>query len=183
MEPVTWIILTALFLVIIADLCFGYKITGYSRLTHTISELGHSGIQFRNRVNFGIFLPVGLLFYLAGILIYLKTGEFTFFLMMAFSMGTGYVIAAFFPADPGSPLRGSTNQQIHNLGGAVQYVGGIVALFGLTMEEVVRGIVFEAAGWLTLIFAAGIVFPVFRRWRGLCQRIVELILFGCLLMN
>ncbi len=183
MELITWILLTAVLLIIAGDIYFGNKIDGYNRLRHTLSELGHSEIVFTKRVNLGLFLPVGLLFFLAGNLINVQHEEAVFFTVLALSMGTGYTVSAFFPADPGSPLWGSANQQFHNLGGAVQYAGGIVALFGLSGEEVVRGIVFEAAGWLALVFTAGVIFPVFRRWRGLCQRITELILAGCLLLN
>lgn len=98
----------------------------------------------------------------------------------------GYLGGALFPCDHGSPLTGSGRQQLHNLVGGVQYVGGAAALF--LAADAQRALLPSLGPWLlgsagvvalvTLALSVQALFPV----RGLIQRVGELLLFGNLLL-
>lgn len=120
---------------------------GYSHVRHTISEIGEVGSPHQGFVAFGLFLPVGLsLLAVAGLLH--STSSAT--AALALCVAVGYVVAALFPCDVGSPLSGSTRQAIHNAGGAVQYIGGGFALMILAETNDQP---FRAAGFVVLGFA------------------------------
>jgi hypothetical protein len=90
----------------------------------------------------------------------------------------GYLGAALFPCDVGSPLYGSFRQTTHNLAGGIEYVGGAICLVALGRNEpmfLVPGVVVVVA---TLLISGRLVAPV----RGLVQRISECCLFGGLLL-
>ena len=84
-----------------------------------------------------------------------------------------YIGAAAFPCDPASPLFSTTRQALHNIAGAVQYIGGGIALTTLAERF---GKPFETAGFIVLVTAIALCFssPV----RGVIQRIAETCLFG-----
>ena len=94
----------------------GAKKSGYSQVRHTISELGEVGAPHERFVAVGVFLPVGLLLLLVAYLT-LPLGSET--AALAWCIAVGYLVAAMFPCDVGSPLSGSWRQAIHNLGGGV----------------------------------------------------------------
>ncbi len=166
----------------ISILYFGFRTPGYSHIRHTISELGHINAPFRNSVNYCLFLPVGAGCYLLAILFFLQHHTSQFHSLLAISLGTGYLVSAFFPADPGSPMWGSIRQQIHNLGGAIQYVGGALSLFLLSDESLFLESFYHVSAWIVLAAALLISLPLFFRLRGLIQRIAELVLFGWLIL-
>lgn len=153
----------------------GRRKPGYSHLQHTISELGETDSPVARLVNYGLFLPVGvLLFGLAA------STDYTALRGLATCVGVGYVVAASFPCDPGSPLSGSSRQQIHNLGGAVEYIGGAYFLSQLTPEHTFLGqhlftIAAGVVGALAVLLSVPGL-PI----RGLVQRIAEVVLFGTL---
>ena len=47
---------------------FGWRKPNYNHWHHTISELGEVGSRLARRVNYGLFLPVGLLLWLVAVL-------------------------------------------------------------------------------------------------------------------
>ena len=146
--------------------------SGYSHLRHTISEIGEIGAPDQRLVAFGLFLPVGLAFALLGF--FLRTNPFA--ASLACCIAAGYAAAAAFPCDPGSPVSGTARQVAHNLGGAIQYIGGGLSLLALSERlvpelRVAAYLVLGSAFLLTVMPSGGV--------RGLAQRVAEVALFGC----
>jgi hypothetical protein len=169
-------------------LWFARRRPNYRHLRHTISELGEQGTPDARRVSLGLFAPVGLGLLVLGLpaLSVDLDSLCSTFGLLAVAVGVGYLGAALFPCDHGSPLVGNWRQQLHNLVGGVEYVGGAFALFQASAALAV------APEWLAawLLASAGVVaamavglslqaaFPV----RGLVQRIGEAALFGNILL-
>ena len=147
---------------------------GYSHFRHTISEIGESGAQHERFVAWGLFLPVGVVLLVVA---WFARPAAPAVAALASCIAVGYVGAALFPCDPGSPLAGSMRQTLHNLAGAVQYVGGGFALMTLARES---GQPFQAAGFLVLATAVGLSIVPSGAGRGLLQRMAELCLFASL---
>jgi hypothetical protein len=127
------------------------------------------------RVSWGLFLPVGLAL------------AWTWFELAASApnvaalagvIAIGYVGAAFFPCDPGSPLNGSWRQVLHNLAGGVEYFGGAACFAALGRSEP------AFMGMAGVVLIVGILLPAsfIAPFRGLAQRIAECCLFGGLLL-
>lgn len=148
--------------------------SGYRPVRHTISELGAHGTRSSRLVSLGVFLPVGLLLALAA---HLANATAPQAALLAAFIAIGYLSAAVFPCDVGSPMTGSTRQYLHNLGGAVEYVGGAYALYALYGSH---GEPYRIAATVVLIALVGI--SIDNAIRGLIQRIAELTLFATLLM-
>lgn len=152
---------------------FGLRRPGYSQLRHTISELGEDGATNRRAVSWGLFFPVG-----AGLLLGALLTDTPPLRGLLLCLGTGYVVAAVFPCDVGSPSSGSAKQAVHNLGGAVEYIGGIFFLSQAQHQLLGQAIISPTAqlgllaGCLVALSLPG--FP----WRGLVQRVAEVVLFG-----
>lgn len=186
----TTLVIIAVTLFLLAGvLWFGWRRADYNHIRHTISELGEYGAPDGRLVSFGLFGPVGLALLGVGVPALLSEQAAAFpagFGLLAVALGVGYLGGAVFPCDPGSPLAGSARQQLHNLAGGVQYVGGAVALFlaadGPTPLPTFLGPwLLGSAGVVALIALALSVqalFPV----RGLFQRVGELLLFGNLVL-
>lgn len=148
---------------------------GYRHMVNTISELGEVSAPSQRFVAFGVFLPVGVaLLVTAAVLTSLHQP----LAALAGTVAVGYVVAAFFPCDAGSPKSGTPRQAVHNGGGAVQYIGGGFAL--LTIAETL-GAVFRMAGAVVLIVAVLLTVLPAKSVRGLIQRIAEVVLFTALL--
>ena len=145
---------------------------GYSHLKHTISEIGEIGAPDQRFVAFGLFLPIGLLLLAVAFLVRIESPASA---ALALCIAIGYLVATLFPCDPGSPFSGTTRQALHNLGGAVEYIGGGFAL--MTIAESV-GQPFKAAGFLVLGSAIALSFIPSTSVRGIIQRIAEACLFG-----
>ncbi len=153
---------------------FGRRKPGYAHFRHTLSELGETGAPDQGPVAWGLFLPVGLLVLGAGLLARGPAAP------LAFCLATGYLGAAAFPCDPGSPASGTWRQGLHNLAGGVEYVGGGLVLLrlgqgGWPLGTWAGGAVLGAAGALTLLPTSP--------GRGLIQRVAELLLFGTLALR
>lgn len=162
---------------VIGIIYWGAKVPGHHHVKHTISELGEFGSPFSRQVSWGLFLMVGALLLIAG---FLSTDHATA-RGLAACLGTGYVVAAFFPCDVGSPLGGSGRQQIHNLGGFVEYAGGAFFIFQAAETELpFVWLDYKTAGMIVIAGIVLVSIPGFFL-RGLAQRITELILFGSLL--
>lgn len=143
---------------------------GYSHARHTISELGEEGAPDQALTSLAVFLPISVAM---GIVAYILTSSLPAAAILAFGLGTGYFAAAILPCDPGSPLTGSFNQGMHNLGGGIQYAAGAWALLRLGETH---GLPFRVAGLIVAAALIGLSFP--HPWRGGIQRIAEACLFG-----
>lgn len=144
----------------------------------TISELGETGAHDARLVNYFIFLPVGLILLGIPAMHFLQEsaqGYNSPLIGLTGCVGVGYVLAAFFPCDPGSPATGTSRQTVHTLGGFVEYAGGAYFLSQ-------AGENFKYAGIVVMGCAVLISFNT--PWRGAIQRVAEILLFsGILLMS
>ncbi|MFD2937437.1 DUF998 domain-containing protein [Spirosoma flavum] len=156
---------------------FGWRKPAYSHWHDTISEVGEVGSPLARAVSYGLFLPVGLLLGLVAAL-----ADTTALAGLAGCIGTGYVVAAFFPCDVGSPVSGSGRQQIHNIGGAVEYIGSAYWLTQLSPQRMVMGYNLYSIAAGSLIVGSILLSIPGLGIRGLIQRIMEGILFGSLLL-
>ena len=171
--------MAALFLTLLASgylfaqlFIIGRRRPSYSQTRHTISELGEFGTPEQRLVALGVFLPVGVLLLLVSYLLR-PIGQPP--ALLALCVAIGYLVAAAFPCDPGSPLWGSPRQALHNLGGAVEYIGGALAL--LRLSETL-GQPFRIAGFVVLGGAIALSIPGIAVVRGVIQRVAELCLLG-----
>ena len=144
----------------------------YSHVRHTISEIGETGARDRHVAAFALFLPIGLALAAAAWVLHFHSSAAA---ALALAIAIGYLGAAAFPCDPGSPLRGSARQWLHNLAGGIEYVGGGLALMTLARGfgrplEAAGFVVFGAAFALSALPSASV--------RGLVQRIAEACLFA-----
>jgi len=171
-------------MVLLGTLWFSSLRPGYSQISNTISELGETGAPQAHLVAFGFFLPVGLIVWWALWLTHHhRPCRDTSPVLLALSgLGTGYVLAALFPCDPGSPLFGSWRTLVHSAGGLIDYGGTALgflmfcrycARHEMRAQAVAFGIA-SALGFLALVLL-GLppAFPV----RGAVQRVAELIQF------
>jgi Protein of unknown function (DUF998) len=150
---------------------FGRRRRLYRHTRDTISELGEFGAPDERMVAVGVFLPVGVVLLLVAALL---RGVNWPAALLALCVAVGYLTAAAFPCDPGSPLSGSPRQGLHNLGGAAEYIGGGIALFKLSET---LGRPFGLAGLVVLSTAIALSIPGIAAIRGLIQRVAELCLF------
>lgn len=148
---------------------------GYRHLVHTISELGEVSAPDQRFVAFAVFLPVGLALLVAAALL---KPQHELQAALAGAVAVGYVVAAFFPCDVGSPVTGTPRQAVHNIAGAVQYVGGGFALLAMANSH---GNGFKLAGAAVLVAAVMLTVLPTRSVRGLVQRLAEVVLFAALL--
>lgn len=142
-------------------------------------------------VSLGLFLPVGLccLALTRAFTDIAAPGELTRgATTLAVSVAVGYLVAAFFPCDAGSPLQGSWRQGVHNLGGGVEYVGGASGLWliGSSLRagapESSIGLAFVAGACVVGAAVIGLSTSALFRWRGAIQRLAELALFAGLIV-
>lgn len=161
---------------VVGLIAFARARPGYRHAVHTISELGERGARHEKAVALGLFAPVGTLCLAAAALL-LPADKAT--AALAGCLAAGYLVAAAFPCDPGSPLSGSARQAVHILGGGIEYVGGGFALFAMAHAE---GPAFRWAGIAVLVAAGAISFMPPGSPRGLVQRLAETALFGGLLL-
>lgn len=180
--------LGATVLVLVGTWAFALARPEYSHIRHTISELGESGAPLASLVSFGFFLPTGVLVWLAIVFAYpcYAHHRSTYVGLCAFaSLGLGYVMAAFFPCDPGSPLMGSWRQQVHNAFGLIEYLGTGAALiaFGWSRTKAksyLTGLALVGSGLVVFMGLVLLSTPSWDSVRGLVQRITEAIIFGWL---
>ena len=120
---VAWLAgLVVLTVVIVA----GTATPGYSQAAQFISEFGARGAPYADQVNWFGFLPAGILVCAFAALAWLtlpRSAGTTFGLVGIALFGFGYVIAVFYPCDPGCrPAQASVSQTIHNVLGLAGYV-------------------------------------------------------------
>jgi hypothetical membrane protein len=171
-------------MVLLGTLYFASHRPGYSHISNTISELGETGAAQAHLVAFSFFLPVGLIVWLALWLTHgHRSGQDTLLVLLALSgLGTGYVVGAFFPCDPGAPLFGSWRTLVHNAAGLIDY-GGTVLGFLLFSRYCARrkatrlAVVFAIAAALGFLAMVLLGLPPAFPVRGAVQRVTELIQF------
>ncbi len=151
---------------------FGRRKPGYNHVVHTISELGEMGAPNARAVAWLVFLPIGLLQFVVTALHIASDPAIG---LVSACIGVGYVVAAVFPCDPGSPVSGSWRQVIHNLGGGVEYVGGGLGFLNAARQF---GVAFEVLGYAILAVALALTVLPRTSVHGLVQRLGELGLFG-----
>ena len=177
-------VLIAALMVLVETLYFASLRPGYSHVANTISELGESGAPQARLVAFGFFLPVGLLVWLALWLICREASDpyVRLALVGLACLGIGYVMAAFFPCDPGAPFFGSWRTQVHNVLGFIDYEGTgigflLISRYFAKRKAPVLKVTFLIAGALVLLCLALLslesTFPI----RGAIQRVAEVIQF------
>ncbi|NJN19250.1 MAG: DUF998 domain-containing protein [Oscillochloris sp.] len=160
----------------------------YRHIHHTISELGEAGAPDARLVSYGLFAPVGAgLLLLGGLSHPAEVGDSLrgAFGALAIAVGIGYLGAALFPCDPGSPLTGSKRQQIHNLAGGIEYLGAAFALFNagqLLPEASFLRWWFVFSTWIAAGAAIALSITPARPLRGLLQRGAEIVIFGNLIL-
>ena len=161
----------------------------YSHTANYISELGAIGMPLGGLVSFAGFLPTGLLVGACLAAAAARSG-----LTGSGRIGFILLILSLFlyrrrlaRCDLGCPAQGSVRQQMHNLLGVAEYVGGSAGLMlvsrGLPKAVALasRG-VFALAGIVTLVAFVFMASPDLALWRGLAQRVAETALFGSLLL-
>lgn len=151
---------------------FGRKRKTYSHFRHTISELGESGSPYERAVSVGLFLPVGL----ALVFISFLNNPHEALRRLSFCIGAGYLVAAFFPCDKGSPLDGSWRQHAHNLGGFAEYGGGAYFISHSSFEGAFSFISTGLIAAIVVVCTLLLAVPTFSL-RGLVQRVAEVLLF------
>lgn len=156
---------------------YGRRKPGYSHLRHTISELGEMGSPVGKSASWG-FIAIGIslwLFLLIAARLLPDQSEVFFLLSL---VGAGYVGGGIFRCDPEAPPFGSWRTTLHNLFGALEYVGAAGAFLTLKRSEFWSPLsdVMSFAGGIVFICLAGISF--LHPLRGLVQRIAETIIFG-----
>lgn len=176
------LILVAATIATLGTLYFASLRPGYSHIANTISELGETGAPRAHLVAYGFFLPVGLIVWLALWLIQRgRPNNDALAILLGLScLGTGYVLSAFFPCDPGGPLFGSWRTLIHNLAGLIDYGGTGVGLLFIARRQTKNAATGQAAGFATAsaacLVSLVLLLPVFHI-RGGVQRVVEVIQF------
>ena len=176
------LILLAAVIVVVGPLYFASLRPGYSHIANTISELGETGAPRARLVAYGFFLPVGLMVWLALWLI--QRGrpdqEASAILLALSCLGTGYVVSAFAPCDPGAPLFGSWRTLVHNAAGLIDYGGTGVGFILVARRQTKKGAATQAAGFVvagaSCLVCLVLLLPVFHI-RGGVQRVVEVIQF------
>lgn len=177
--PMTYSLITLYLLAGI--IYFAQRRREYSHVRHTISELGEMGAPHQRFVSLGLFLPIGAALLLIGLFLYRQASEEISDVLggLSICVGIGYIVAAFFPCDKGSPLSGTTRQQIHNLGGFVEYAGS--AFFLIQAADRLPSSWFDTIGYTVLAGAVLLSVQALFSWRGLIQRVAEVSLFGALI--
>ena len=162
----------------LAILVLAYQRPGYNHRRHTISELGEVGTPGSRWVSWGVFLPVGLCLTYIAFAIKLVAPTVS---LLAACVAVGYLAAAVFPCDPGSPLSGTLRQGLHTVGGGVEYVGGAYALWQMGSGQPTSLLHLSAlvVGLVALLLSG----TAFLSIRGLLQRIAEGLLFGWLIYS
>jgi hypothetical protein len=187
------LILLAAVIVVVGTLYFAWLRPGYSHIANTISELGETGAPRAGLVAYGFFFPVGLMVWLALWLIQRGRSdkEVSAALLALSCLGTGYVVSAFAPCDPGGPLFGSWRTLVHNVAGLIDYGGTGVGFLLIARRHTKNAAATQAAGFVvagaSCLVCLVLLLPVFRI-RGGVQRVVEVmqftgVFFACLLLS
>lgn len=104
----------------------GAMFEGYSHVSQFISELGARDAPNEYLIRFGGFLPTAVFLSVFAILAHSvlpRSRKCTFGFVGIFVFSFTYLVAVFFPCDPGCrPIHPSTSQTLHNLIGFMGYL-------------------------------------------------------------
>jgi len=104
--------------IVLLTLIGGAAFPGYSHASQFISELGARGAPHAQLVNFGGFLPAGVLVCAFAVLAWTalrRSAGTTIDLVGIALFGFGYLVAVYFPCEAGCrPAEPSFSQLIHN---------------------------------------------------------------------
>lgn len=145
-----------------------------------LSELGATGAPYATVMNMAGFLPVGVLWALAAVLLYVRSPKSALLaagVFLLFGNAVSYIGASVFPCDAGCPLEGSETQAMHNLLGVIGYLATPPALFclGIAFFKSNRPLAILTS-FTAAACAAGFVMmasPEAAPVRGLAQRSVD----------
>ncbi|MCY7312304.1 MAG: DUF998 domain-containing protein [Pseudoxanthomonas sp.] len=162
---------------------------GYTHSASLISELNATGTPWASAIGWFGFLPVGLLltaflFTAAPRVNVRGASRLGYWLLL--SQPIAYIGAVLVPCDAGCPLEGSLSQALHNLLGVLTYPAGGI---GIVLLATAPGL--TPANRIALAFAGGLwlglfllmVIPELAPWRGVFQRIAEVILYAVLVFT
>lgn len=156
----------------------GWFSVPYAGVRQYISELGALGAPNAALINFGVFLPTGLLALVTVLWLATKAPRHLRLpVLLLLGLAVGNVGAALIPCDPGCPAEGSPRQAVHNLLGLVQYLSGSVGLVWLGRRAGQPGLVVAGLAVFACLYLMG---GPGAAWRGLWQRVAELMLYGAL---
>ena len=165
--------------VIVFPLLAGLNFPNYNHLTQFISELGARNAPNEYLVRYAGFLPAGILlcfFTLFALLTLPKSRMTTIGLLGLCYFAVGYIVAAFFPCDPGCrPAEPSLSQLIHNFVGGLGYIAGALGLIaiGTQARKWTKGSMLSSLAFLlgiTALLATSFTVD----YAGLTQRITEI---------
>lgn len=146
---------------IVAPEIFGALTTGYDPRSNFLSELGATGAPYAALVSYGVFVPIGLLWAVAAVLIWrsLPAGlPGVIGAALLFANAVSYVGAGVFPCDAGCPGEGSFNQFMHNISGAIGYFLTPPALALIGVHLLGKGRAGFGAVTLAIAAASGLSF-------------------------
>jgi len=166
---------------------------GYDHTSQFISELGERGADDGGLVSWFGFVPVGLLTIAFAVLAARALSPMRRMaigvLLLGGGVGAAYVVSAGARCEAGCPTDGDVAQTIHNLGGgALEYVGAAAGLvvFGLAARSVagwrLEGRISLALVPIVVVLAGVVDIESTADWRGLIQRVVEVAIFGWVVM-
>lgn len=158
----------------------------FNHVTDYVSELNATGTAWAWQVGALGFVPFGLfsfalLWAAATVVPVIGISRVGHWLLAAEPVA--WIGSALAPCDPGCPIEGSLSQNIHNLLGGTTYLVTALGLVLLSRSPLISP--GARRGWLTLAAAWLILFvlmlaPELASWRGLFQRLAEILLYGCL---
>ncbi|WP_171092336.1 DUF998 domain-containing protein [Usitatibacter rugosus] len=158
---------------------FGNRKPGYSHLRHTISELGEVGSPVGAQVSYVGFVSIALLLWLFLVVAAQSApgGSSEVFWMLSL-VGVGYFGGAIFRCDSGAPAFGTWRNTLHNVFGALGYLGAAAAFSTLRFSSYWAPLsdVMGYAVPLVLVCLLGLSFP--HGFRGLIQRVAETTIFA-----
>lgn len=155
---------------------------GYSSVAQYISELNATGTAHAWALGLFGFVPMGLLF--AAFLVLVTplaraTGASRIGLALMWSQPIAFLGVALAPCDAGCPIGGTPTQQLHDLLGVSTYAAGALGLFLLSFHPALAGRgrgFFRAAAIAWIVLFVAMLQPELAAWRGLLQRVADLLL-------
>lgn len=154
--------------------------TDYDPASSYLSELGATGAPYAAIMNYAGFLPVGVLWALAAILLYFRSPKSGLMLagaLLLLGNTVSYLGASAFHCDAGCPMEGSNAQSMHNLLGVIGYLATPPALFCLGIAFLKHNKPLALLTFLTAAACMGgfllMAAPEADAIKGLAQRAVD----------
>ncbi len=165
--------------VVVLTIAGGWAWPGYDHTTQFISELGATGAPHAAVINFGGFVPAGILLSVFAVLAWHALPRSSYATIGAIGLvlfAVGYLAAAAFPCDFGCrPAEPSASQALHNLFGLAGYLFAPMTLFmlGLGARHWRGGVWLSRLGRIAAVPALlGLMF-LESSYSGAAQRVLE----------